>query len=175
MTGVQTCALPIYLSELSPVDTSITAGVSDPEGWYVNLDPQGTYTYDENLNGTTADDVARSYNAERVITDPVAAPSQSAVYFTTFQPYNDLCAIGGKTFIWALQYDTGGSAVQNLTGTALIQVSTGSIEQVALKTAFTQKGNRRTGAMEGLPPTTQGLNLMTAPPPAKKVLHIREK
>jgi type IV pilus assembly protein PilY1 len=168
-------ALTRYLSDLSPVSTSTRDGVSTSTGWYINLEGQGTYTYDENLNGTTADDVARSYNAERVITDPVASPSSFAVFFTSFEPYNDLCAIGGKTFIWALKYDTGGSATDYLMGTALIQVSTGSIEQIRLRDAFTQKGNRRTGALEGLPPTTQGLNLMTAPAPVQKVLHKREK
>ncbi len=169
------CTTSRLISELSPVNTSTTAGVTTSKGWYVNLQGSGTYTYDENNNGTTADDVARSYNAERVITDPVTSPAEYSVFFTTFEPYNDLCAIGGKTFIWALNYNTGGSASQYLVGTALIQVSTGAIEQMNLSTAFTDMGQRRTGAMEGLPPTTQGLNLMSAPAPVQKVLHVREK
>jgi type IV pilus assembly protein PilY1 len=163
-------------SELLPVDTTTTAGVSSTTtGWYIQLQAAGTYTYDENNNGTLTDDVARNYNAERDITDPLSAPSSFAIYFTTFAPYSDLCSIGGKTFIWALGYNNGASVSQYLTGTALIQVSTGAIEQKNLSTAFTDMGKRRTGAMEGLPPTTQGLNLMSAPTPVQKVFQMRER
>lgn len=161
-------------SELGPVNLATATGSSDPDGWYIALDGQGNYTFDENGNGTTADDVARSYNAERVITDPLASTT-GLVYFTTFMPYNDLCAIGGKSFIWAVKYDTGGSDPSLLQGTALIQVSTGSIEQLNLATAFQDKGGRRSGALEGVPPTAQGLSIMGTPTPIKKVLHMRER
>jgi len=162
------------LSELGSVDLATAAGSSDPDGWYIALDGQGNFTFDEDSNGTTANDVARSYNAERVITDPLASTT-GLVYFTTFMPYNDLCAIGGKSFIWAVKYDTGGSDPSLLQGTALIQVSTGSIEQLNLATAFQDKGGRRSGALEGVPPTAQGLSIMTTPSPIKKVLHMRER
>lgn len=168
------CSTQRLLSELSPVDTTTAAGVSTSTGWYVNLEGPGSFIYDENNNGTTTDDVYRDYNAERDITDPVTDPISGIAYFTTFKPYNDLCSIGGKTFIWALQYDTGG-APTNLQGTALIQVSTGVIQQMNLSNSFTSMFGRRTGAMEGLPPTTQGLNLMSPPTPAQKILHERER
>jgi type IV pilus assembly protein PilY1 len=171
------CSTQRLLSDLSPVDTTTAAGasgVTNANGWYVTLEPSGSYIYDENNNGTTSDDVYRDYNAERDITDPVTDPISGVAYFTTFKPYNDLCSIGGKTFIWALQYDTGG-APTNLLGTALIQVSTGVIQQMNLSNSFTSMFGRRTGAMEGLPPTTQGLNLMTPPLPVQKVLHERER
>ncbi len=151
-----------------------SGAVCDPEGWFINLDLAGSFTYDENNNGTTTDDVARNYSAERVITDPTTAPAMNATFFTTYKPYDDICAIGGKTFIWAVQYDTGGAAT-SLYGTALIQVSTGVIEQLNLKTIFSDKGGRRSGAMEGVPPTAQGLSLMVPPLPVQKVLHKRER
>ena len=162
------------VSELGAVNLSTAAGSSDPDGWYIALDGSGNHTFDEDNNGTTANDVARSYNAERVITDPLSSTT-GLVYFTTYMPYNDLCAIGGKSFIWAVKYDTGGADPSLLQGTALIQVSTGSIEQLNLATAFTDKQGRRSGAMEGVPPTSQGLSIMSSPSPLKKVLHIRER
>jgi len=161
-------------AQLGNVVLTTTAGSSDEDGWYITLDAPGTFTYDENGNGVITDDVARVYNAERIITDPLAT-STGIVYFTSYMPYNDLCSIGGKTFIWAVKYDNGAAAGSLLQGTALIQVSTGSIEQVQLSTAFTDKSGRRTGAIEGVPPTAQGLSIMTTPPPVKKVLHVRER
>ncbi len=162
------------ISELTSVDTTTTAGVSDDQGWYIALEPSGTHTYDENNNGTTADDIAKGYNAERVITDPLASTT-GVVFFTSYEPYNDPCSIGGKSFVWAVKYDNGAAAGSLLQGTALIQVSTGSIEQMKLSDAFKSKGDRRTGALEGVPPTAQGLSLMTTPPPLKKILHVRER
>jgi type IV pilus assembly protein PilY1 len=141
-----------------------TANSESFKGWYINLDPSGTYTY-----SATAD-----YWAERVITDPMATTT-GIVSFTTYKPYNDECGLGGKSFIWALRYNTGGCASASLKGVALLQVSTGSIEQVNLSTAFTEKGGRRTSAMEGVPPTAQGLSISSQPPPVKRVLHMRER
>lgn len=141
-----------------------TANSESFKGWYINLDPSGTYTH-----STTA-----NYWAERVITDPVATTT-GIVFFTTYKPYNDECGLGGKSFIWALRYNTGGCASASLKGVALLQVSTGSIEQVNLSTVFTEKGGRRTSAMEGVPPTAQGLSLLSTPPPVKRVIHVRER
>jgi type IV pilus assembly protein PilY1 len=162
------------IGQLGAVDLASTAGSSDPDGWYITLDATGASTYDENGNGTTADDVARSYSAERVITDPLSSTT-GVVFFTSYKPYADRCSIGGKTFLWAAKYDTGGAPGTLLQGTALIQVSTGSIEQVNLASAFNDKGGRRSGAMEGVPPTAQGLSLMTAPNAVKRILHMQER
>ena len=166
--------LSLTISDLSSISTATTGGSSNSNGWYVALEPSGVHTYDENLNGTISDDAAKSYNAERVITDPLASTT-GVVFFTTYEPYSDPCSIGGKSFIWALKYDTGGSAETLLRGTALIQVSTGAIEQINLSEAFNDKGNRRSSAMEGVPPTNQGLAIMTTPPPVQKVLHMKER
>jgi type IV pilus assembly protein PilY1 len=136
--------------------------ITDPsapgfKGWYINLDAS-----------------AAGYRAERVITDPIASLT-GIVFFTTYKPYNDVCALGGKSFIWAVKYDTGGAPGAALKGVALLQVSTGSIEQINLSTALTEKGGRRTSAMEGVPPTAQGLSLLSQPPPVKRTIHIKER
>ena len=151
------CTSSRTIGQLTQVDLTSASGVSDPEGWYINLDTS-----------------SGSYRAERVITDPMATFS-GLVFFTTYKPYIDVCSFGGKSFIWALRYNTGGCASASLKGTALLQVSTGSIEQVNLSTAFTEKGGRRTSAMEGVPPTAQGLSLLSTPPPVKRVIHMRER
>ncbi|TAL22226.1 MAG: hypothetical protein EPN94_11525 [Nitrospirae bacterium] len=148
--------------------TRTVAGLSDQTtetvatittGWKIDLDATG---------------VPAGYKAERVITDPLAT-STGVVFFTTYKPYSDECSLGGKSFIWAVKYDTGGAAGTLLKGKAMIQVSTGSIEQMDLASAFTEKGGRRTSAIEGVPPTAQGLSLVSTPPALKRVLHIRQR
>jgi type IV pilus assembly protein PilY1 len=167
-----TCTEPsaTLCGELTNV-TDIANTPANPEdasfkGWYINLEGSGSYTY--------APDAARNFKAERVITDPLATAS-GVVFFTTYKPYSDECDIGGKSFIWAVKYSTGGSAGALLKGKALMQVSTGSIEQLDLSTAFSGAGGRRTTALEGVPPTAQGLSLISMPPPVKRILHIRER
>jgi hypothetical protein len=153
-------------------------------GWYVNLDPAtnpdtsvcsgGMYGY---LEGNPASVVCRNYMAERVITDPLAT-SSGLVFFTTYKPYADICSLGGKSFIWALKYDNGGTPGALLKGKALVQVSTGSIEQLDLSAAFSgagSAGGRKSYALEGVPPTAQGLSLIIGPPPVKRVIHMRER
>ncbi|MDP2277038.1 MAG: hypothetical protein Q8K51_02335, partial [Nitrospirota bacterium] len=184
--------------------TNVANTPTDPDnasfkGWYINVDgsanptnPQviqnnscrvgatgtttctgGKYGYCEG-DTTNAAPVCRNYKTERVITDPLATTS-GVVFFTTYKPYSDECDIGGKSFIWAMKYSTGGSAGALLKGKALMQVSTGSIEQLDMSTAFSGAGGRRTTALEGVPPTAQGLSLISTPPPVKRILHIRER
>jgi type IV pilus assembly protein PilY1 len=143
------------------VDTAIT---TDPDGWYLNLDASAGTSF-----------------AERNMTDPLAT-TIGAVFFTTYAPDSDICTYGGNTYLWGLKYDTGGSVNGILQGTALMQVSTGAIEEVNLGTAFTDKkaggraeDGRRSGKITGAPPTGQGLSLVTPPAPLKKMMHIRKK
>jgi hypothetical protein len=80
-------------------------------------------------------------------------------------------------------HNTGGAPGSLAKGVALLQVSTGSIEQKDLSVAFKQnaqtnadsRGDRRTGAMEGVSPQDQGLSYIAPPAPAKRIIHMRER
>lgn len=157
------------VTNISNVPSGSTADSADFKGWYINLDSSGSYKYSEGDR-----DVMRNYWAERVITDPLSTAT-GLVFFTTYKPYSDICAYGGKSFIWALRYNTGGAPGALLKGMALLQVSTGAIEQIDLSKAFTEAGGRKTSALEGVPPTAQGLSIMSTPPPVKRTIHIRER
>ncbi len=151
-------------------NSTLTAATN---GWFINL----------------ADKQGSSYT-ERVITDPVAAQT-GVVYYTSVSPDSDICAYGGASYLWAVKYDTAASVSDYLSGIALVQVSTGDIEQIQMKDAFRQrthgdgtpdttdttdyKLNRRTGGITGVPPTGQGLSLVVPPQPTNKMLHIRQK
>jgi type IV pilus assembly protein PilY1 len=151
------------VTNVANVPDAATANGSSVKGWYIQLDPAGSYTYSP----------AANYMAERVITDSLAT-GQGTVFFTSYKPYTDLCNFGGKTFIWGVNYNNGGVPL-NLKGKVLIQVSTGAIEQKDLSSAFTAAGGRKTGAMEGKPPEAQGMSIIAAPSPTKKVVHIKER
>ena len=145
-------------------------------GWKIDLDTTASVDYD----GTGAN----SYQAERVITDPLAA-STGVVFFTTFRPYGEDCAIGGRTFLWGLRYNTAGVPAYALQGKAMMQVSTASVEQLDLADAFSRsisgavstlhRGGRRSYSLEGVPPTAQGLTILSQPPALKRILHMRER
>ena len=146
------------------------ANSSGINGWYINLDGDGSYTYDG---------ITRPYRSERVITDPLSTTS-GLVYFTTFKPYNDDCALGGKSFLWAVRYNTGGTPTSAaLNSKAVIQLSTAGVEQIDLSSAFNDpalnKEGRRSAAIEGVPPYAQGLSLLTPPLPVKRIMHITER
>jgi type IV pilus assembly protein PilY1 len=145
------------VSNLKNQTTTPTSTITATEGgWYVNLDTVSSYL-----------------QAERVITDPLAAFS-GVVFFTTFAPSNDVCSLGGNTYIWALDYQSGYQPFA-LAGKALLQVSTGEIKQLDLSTVFSEKGGRRTVAISGVPPKGQGLSVLIGPRPLQKILHIQEK
>ena len=166
--------------------TSATTSPSEDEpdtGWQIGLDSEGEFSYCEGGNGRCAPDgggtgtyVKKQYGAERVITDTLATTT-GVVYFTSFKPYTGVCNAGGKSFIWAVKYNTGGATASPLKGKAFVQLSTGSIEHLDLSKALNDMGNRRTAAMEGMPPQTSqgGLSVIVAPPPVKRVLHIKER
>lgn len=122
-------------------------------GWYISLD---------------------SPPSERTITDPLATPT-GVVFYTTFAPSPDICKFGGTSYLWAVNYETGGGVGNALSGKGLLQVSTGAIEEIDLKTAFTEEGGRRTTAIDGVPPTGQGLAVVVPPKPLAKIMHIRKQ
>jgi hypothetical protein len=139
--------------------TTIQAVPESQDGWIINLDPV---------------DAATSHKAERVITNPVASET-GAVFFVSFKPTSNICAFsGGDTYLWALEAGSGGS-VTTLESKALVQVSTGSIEEQDLPVDLTDKENRRSTAMTGVPPAGEGLSLILPPKAVREIMHIREK
>lgn len=163
---------PVSFSDLTNATINTTALTEGLRGWYINLEGSGSFSYDNTA--------ARDFRSERVITDPLATTS-GVVFFTTYKPYGDYCALGGKSFLWALRYNTGDApSTAVMKGKALVQVSTASVEQIDLSKAFTTAygggmGGRRTGAIEGVPPTAQGLSLLSQPPPLKRIMHMIER
>jgi type IV pilus assembly protein PilY1 len=169
-TFTPNCTATVAEGDLTLADTP---PASEPSrGWFINLDTNSPVAYDNTA--------AKTYQSERVITDPLATTT-GVVFFTTYRPYGDDCAIGGRTFLWAVQYNTGGVPLFALRGRALMQVSTASVEQLDLSSAFRQggatlnRGNRRSYALEGVPPTAQGLSLLSPPPPVKRIMHMIER
>ena len=170
-TLTPTCTTTVDEADLTSADTPPT--LEPTRGWFIPLDADpAAIAYDNTA--------AKKYYAERVITDPLSL-STGVVFFTTYRPYGDDCAIGGRTFLWAVQYNTGGVPQFALRGRALMQVSTASVEQLDLSTAFSQgnatlnRGGRRSYSLEGVPPTAQGLSLLSPPPPVKRILHMIER
>lgn len=177
------CTTTVAYSDLQSVGdtTTIAEGTANApgfRGWRIPLDTTVSVNYD----GTGFPSVR--YQAERVITDPLTT-SSGLVFFTTLRPYGDDCAIGGRTFLWAVKYNTAGAPGSVLQGKALMQVSTASVEQLDLSDAFTRtvsgavsslhRGGRRSYALEGVPPTAQGLSLLSPPPPSLRILHMKER
>ncbi len=164
------CQTGVSASSLTDVTNSIPncsiTNASGFPGWYIDLNTAGTYSF----NGQTF-----NYGAERVITDPVAS-SNGLVFYTTFMPYVNECTVGGQTQIWAANYCNGGPGGTLLQGEVLAEVSTGAIAQINLKDAMTGADGRSTAiTTPGAPPTGQGMALFLVPPPAKRVLQIRER
>jgi type IV pilus assembly protein PilY1 len=93
-------------------------------------------------------------------------------------PSTDICNYGGMSFLWGMKYDTGGAASSSqLQGKALVQVSTGSFEEVSLATALGDKDGRKMSTpMTGKPPTDPPPIVSPAGNKAlKRILHIQEK
>lgn len=188
---------PCYMSSnkfdltcTSSVLTTSTSSCSTVLGTATGLcDQSGTattgpsLTLDNPMSGwfVTLDAAGGGYYSERVITDPVAVANGN-VFFTTFKQNSDACAFGGNSLIWVLNYNSGGiPAAATMQGSAMMQSSTGAFTEVKLATAFLNPGNlrlngRRTiNAIQGVPPTSQGLSVVTNPKPVKKFIHMREK
>lgn len=176
-TLIPSCTTTVATGALTDRTTASNAAVAGA-GWFIDLDSDTT-------NPIAYDNTGEQlYLAERVITDPLSS-TFGIVFFTTVRPYSGSCAIGGRTFLWAVQYDTGGVPQYALQGKALMQVSTASVEQMDLKDAFTKsvtgadaslhRGGRRSYSMEGVPPTGPALSLEVPPPPVKRILHMKER
>ncbi|MCX5863907.1 MAG: hypothetical protein NTW42_02390 [Deltaproteobacteria bacterium] len=134
--------------------TTLTA---TQEGWYINMDAAGA-----------------SISAERVISNPTP-DNLGAIYFLSFAPTSDICNFGGSSYLWALDYKTGGRVTFIMQGKALIQVSTGEIKELNLSDALTLKEGRKSVEFKGIPPTGQGLVVVTNPTPIKSFMHVQER
>ena len=152
------CSTTLALTDLQN-QTTPTSISPTQKGWYVTLDAPTS-----------------SIGAERVITNPTADP-QGGIFFLSFSPTSDICGFGGTTYLWALDYATGGKVTYIMQGKALVQVSTGEIKEIDLSdsSTFSTKDNRRTVGFYGIPPTGQGLMIVTNPDPVKKFIHIQEQ
>lgn len=154
----------------APSEAVTAAGTTDEDGWYINLDSCTDSTGAEvACNNATA-----IHKAERNVTDPLATPI-GAVLFTTTKPSADVCEFGGVSHLWAVYHKTGGAVSSDtLRGTVLLQVSTGSIEEVDLRSAFVEREGRRTHAFQGVAPSSQP-RVAVPHKPMNKILHIQEK
>lgn len=142
--------------------TTAINSMDNKKGWFIDLEGA------DNVN---------SFGAERIITEPVAMPN-GAVFFTSFMPSTDICNYGGKSFMWGMSYDNGGTASSNkLKGKALVQVSTGSFEEINLSTALSGNlGRKMSSPMIGKPPTDPPpIVSASGNRPLKRILHIQER
>jgi type IV pilus assembly protein PilY1 len=155
----QGCNTLTTLASLKDQTTSPSALLSTQTGWYVNLDPATTMM-----------------GAERVISNPTP-DTAGAVYFLSFAPNSDICGYGGTTYLWALDYKSGGQVDYTMQGKALVQVSTGEIKELDLSDSDTFSGNngRRSAGFQGIPPTGQALVIVTNPSPIRRFMHIQEQ
>lgn len=138
-------------------------------GWYIILDDC------TDADGNIVACAGADFMTERNVTDPLATPI-GAVFFTTTKPTADVCAYGGDSHLWAVDYDTGGQVSSSvLRGQAVMQVSTGEIKEVNLKTDFTERQGRRTQAYTGVPPSGTPPGILIPPKPINKYIHIYER
>ncbi len=136
---------------------TIDTGEVEKKGWYITLDAEDG-----------------KVGAERIISNPTVSPL-GAIYFVSVKPNTDICGLGGTTYTWGINYYNGGSVSFIQEGKALVQTSTGAVNEVDLKDAFTEKENRRTTGMPGVPPAGAGPVTIINPPPVKKFMHVQEK
>ncbi|HIJ90814.1 MAG: hypothetical protein OEV89_08925 [Desulfobulbaceae bacterium] len=153
-----TCTSMLALANLKDQTASPSTALTTAEkGWYINMNA-----------------AVSPLSAERVISNPTPDPL-GAIYFLSFAPTADICSFGGTTYLWALDYKTGGQVTFTMQGKALIQVSTGEIKELTLSDALTENEGRKSVGFKGIPPTGQGLMVVTNPTPIKKFMHVQEQ
>jgi len=152
------CTSSQTLAVLKDQTTSPNTTLTDEEkGWYIKM------------NAATG-----TMSAERVISNPTP-DTLGAIYFLSFAPTSDVCSFGGTSYLWALDYKTGGQVTFNMQGKALVQVSTGEIKELNLSDALTDNDGRKSVGFKGIPPTGQGLMVVKNPDPIKKFMHVQEQ
>lgn len=156
--SVAGCTSTLTVTDLKDQTTTPSSTLlATDKGWYIKM------------NAPTG-----SLSAERVISNPTPDPL-GAVYFLSFAPTADICGFGGTTYLWALDYGTGGKVRFVMQGKALVQVSTGEIKELTLSSAFTENEERKSAGFLGIPPTGQGLMVVTNPAPIRKFMHVQEQ
>ena len=123
------CSATLTLSDLDNVTNNSNATLKGYEGWYIDLNPYGTV-----VDNTT-------YNAERLISDPVALKN-GWVFYATFMPTSDICSYGGGTYLWVVNYNNGGT-VKKPYGKVFLQTSIGRLNEISLSN--THLNQRRFG------------------------------
>ena len=167
----QTCPKntgPCTLSDFGNA-TDLTATWSSTNGWYIELQGQGS-----------------GYNAERSITDPlihqyhVAGSQRAVVFFTTFQPTADICGFGGRTYEFMTKCSDGGGLggedIDALGGKLFLQVSTGQIKEFTCSDLANRRSEPVQGVPSEFPPTF--VTPYIAPPSAGKegkIIHWLEQ
>lgn len=152
------CTSTLALTDLKDQTASpSTALTTAQKGWYINMNA-----------------AASPMSAERVISNPTPDPL-GAIYFLSFAPTSDICGFGGTTYLWALDYKTGGRVTFVMQGKALVQVSTGEIRELTLSDALTENEGRKSEGFKGIPPTGQGIMVVTNPLPIRKFMHVQEQ
>lgn len=153
-----TCTSTLALTDLNDQTTVPNATLATGEkGWYINLR-----------------EPTSSLSAERVTASP-STDYRGAVIFLSFAPNADTCGFGGTTYLWAVNYKTGGGVTYRMKGKALVQVSTGEIKDIDLSTAITQNEGRSTEGFIGLPPPKAPPGMNIPPTPIKKFMHVQEQ
>ena len=144
--SITSVCTPLGLTNLKDQTSSPTSTLTATEkGWYINMDAATT-----------------GMAAERVISNPTP-DSLGAIYFLSFAPTSDICGYGGTTYLWGLDYQSGGHVTYEMQGKALIQVSTGEIKELKLSDAFTENDNRKSVGFKGIPPAGQGIMIASNP------------
>ncbi len=146
-----TCTTKKSLSNMTNQSTSFSTVTND--GWYINLAPV---------------DTTHQFGAERMIADPTAI-GNGVVYYTTFAPTTDPCSFGGKSYMYALQYNSGDVPKCSQIGDAiaLVQLSTGAFQEIHLKDAIGCRDKNGTFVPPLTPQDTQVNPAGYTPPPGK--------
>ena len=154
------CDTQLEISQLQD-RTSLTLPW-DPakKGWYIRL------------NAATS-----TSSAERVIAKPVI-DTRGGIFFTSVVPTADICGVGGRFRLWAVNYATGGKVTYRLKGKALVQSSTGATIDFDLSKDFNSVDGRATNINAPQSAGIPGGNMQLFPDskrPYKKFTHIQEE
>ncbi|MCL1980612.1 MAG: hypothetical protein FWG62_06010 [Proteobacteria bacterium] len=153
-----TCA-ELRLTDLQNQTTSVSGLSATQKGWYIQL---------------RAADADAGVSAERVIGNP-AINSQGAVFFTSFTPTSEMCGFGGTSYLWAVDYQSGGMVTFKLKGVLLIQLSTGEIKQIDLSTAFAPGTAAAIPYTLGQGDPSKSITTLDVSSPLKQFIHIYEE